>query len=376
MYDFPYEKTSRYEKPWTEEEVTARLTDGSLAFPPAALTAPEQRRTRSGAQQYDGILEARWNGELARYVFEYKSSSTPKILEVATLQARTASAETGLLALVILPYLGENALLDLEQKGISGMDLCGNGVLISPRFRIWRSGSLNRFKENRSIQKPYRGDSSIFARCLLLRREFASLRDLQAFAREKTLGRESKDGTDLSLSTASKVVAALEQEMVVSKQANSIRLTDARRLMDLLRMGADDRIRVRLSGTTTLDTASQWSQLAMAKERCGLRYAATGIASAARYAVLSGITNLTLYVDDLEIACQALKLSPGRAFANIELIDDRKNEVYFDTRKDDLATWSSPIQTWLELSRAGPREQDAAMELQRRILDGGADLIQ
>jgi hypothetical protein len=375
MNNFPFEKTEQFRKSITEIELLQWLQSGSAMLSPAALQVMNTQPILPQRTRADGIIQAEWQGKQALYVFECKATNSPSVLEMATSNAKFAAAETNLLPLIVVPYLREDDLRRLETREASGVDMCGNGILIAPDFRIWRSGAPNRFKDTRPIRNPYRGDSSIFARCFLLRQEFESLKELQTFARQRTFGNNRREDMALSLATASKVVTTLEEELVVSKQGNAIRLTDARRLMDLLRRGSYELEREHLTGKTQLTTEDVWSRIAKANENGELRAVATGITSSSRYRLLSGVDMLSIYVDDLIAASELLEIRPGRAFANIELLVERKNVVYFDARRDGDIVWASPIQTWLELAKAGPRERDAATTLEQQLISGLAEKL-
>jgi hypothetical protein len=74
------------------------------------------------------------------------------------------------------------------------------------------------------------------------------------------------------------------------------------------------------------------------------------------------------YCSDVADALQALgdRFQPTERFATVSLLETRDDEVYFD-RRDDLL--SSPVQTFLELSRGDKRDQETAGDVRRVIMD-------
>jgi len=380
--NFPNGKTSNSRKSPTKEELQDILRDDSSLFAPVHLEFLSADFFL-GDTEADGIIRADWKDKTATYVYEYKSYSTPNSVRMAIDRLRSIELPSGRLPLVIVPYLNPSQLEMLDDIGISGIDLCGNGLLLSSEYRIWRSGYPNVYKDSRPIRNPFAGDSSVFARCFLLQREFASLSELRMFAMRKASvvdtesgqqavgdGFEALQGT-YSLGTASKVVTTLEEELVVRKDGQAIILQDVRRLLFLLRQRQSPQMRKTLDGKTSLTTEEIWSRLAeLRRDSDGHRAVATGMASAGYHKVLSGIDNLSLYVDNLQAAQGVLEVRPGKAFANITLIEDTKNAVYFDARREGVAVWASPIQTWLELTAAGPREREAALELESLWIQG------
>lgn len=120
-----------------------------------------------------------------------------------------------------------------------------------------------------------------------------------------------------------------------------------------------------------LGTSEAWERLA----KGSFRAVVTGDSSAGHYRVLSGQDKLTLYVDDLERASECLEVSIGPLFPNIELIEEQSVLFYFDARLQENIRWASPIQTWLELSHSGPREREAAQQLQPFLRKGEGAML-
>jgi hypothetical protein len=378
------------EPPWTEARLAEELREGGAGLRWIGLRLLDSDVAHGDAPRADGVVEVDWLGRSARFVYEYRASSTPKALETAALQAESYARRTGLLPLVIVPYLSESALRTLEADRVSGVDLSGNGIILAPGMSLWRSGQPNRFREPAAIRNVFRGDSSIIARCFLLRREFQSLTELRQFALDRLHpGRSARsvdagavgtpraeptaaldeaayalarrvtvafDRAALTKGTVSKVVKALAEERIIAREGKASRLVAPGELMDRLRANMPATRRAGIRGRTNLATSEVWNRLG----HSDLEYVATGEGSAAHYGLLSGPDCTSLYVDDLEDACKLLKVRPTGVFPNIELFEEDGHTVYFDTRIDGDARWASPVQVWLELSVAGPREREAA----------------
>jgi hypothetical protein len=369
---------AEWRKPWSEAELPERIRAGELQLPPAALRLVESEPRTPFGSRPDGVLEAAWGERTGRFVFEYKNLSTPKALDAAVSQARRYAAETGLLPLVLVPFLAEERLYELEREGISGVDLSGNGVLRAPDFAIFRTGAPNRYRESQQgIKNVYRGTSALFARCFLLRPAFDSLSELIAFAQSRwnvprdPLGTSRMTAAALTKGTAPKVVQALDAEFIISRNAAGLSLMDPQRLLDRLRQNYRPPAGVPLAGETPLSAADMWKRLGEAPRP--LRYVATGAGSAGRYGVLSGPDQLSLYVTDLDAAASLLQVRATRVFPNIRLIEEKSDVVYFDIRLRGGEQWASPVQVWLELATGGPRERDAAGMLETALLQGHAE---
>ena len=372
-------------KPPTEAEMRQFLLGEGLVLPPVSFRMINQEvdipadLDLSSAQkrrQADGVLEACWQGRSERFVVEYKAQSTPKAIDAAADQAVRYGKALDLPPLIVVPFLSEERLKSLEAQKVSAVDLSGNGVLVGQGFSIWRSGAPNRFKETQSIKNVFRGTSSLYARSFLLRREFASLAELREFALSRfDLGSMEPSGTSrLVKSTASKVVQALEEEQIVFRQGDALRLVNPKRLLEQLQKNYARPPGPRLEGKTSLSPAQAWQRLSSA----GLsgRAVTTGLGSAGYYGALSGIDGLNLYVTDLGEAAALLEVQETRVFPNVWLTEDKSDSVYFDARPQQSARWASPIQCWLELATGGPREQDASQSLEVRLTESGAEDMQ
>ena len=350
----------------SEQSIRERLQAGEVTFPPLRLWLSFRDVQRE--QHTDDVLEVEWQGHTARFVLECRALSTPKILDAAIAQVQRDARLLDLHPMVIVPYLSEDSLRLLEGAGVSGIDLCGNGVVVAPEMAVWRSGQPNRFKSSLPLRNVYRGTSSLIARSFLLRSQFASLGELQAFAQERLI-QQGKEQTSqrLAKGTVSKVVQALEEEKIVLRDQGKLRLLSPQVLLERLQANVRKPSGKRVQGKTPLAVPEVWERLRTSPVRC----VTTGLGSAGHYRVLSGSETLSLYVDDMEEAARLVSVTTGAVFPNIELTQEPDEVVYFDAREENGTLWASPIQTWLELARGGPREREAA-EMLEEILRRGA----
>jgi len=365
------------------------LKEGGIDLPPLNFRLLNSFLSDRQRGDSDLILEATWGDRSDQFICEYKSGNTPRIFAQALLQAHSMASKTvGLLPMVVVPYLSEERLFQLEVQGVSGIDLCGNGVVISPKFRIWRSGKPNRYKNSAPIKNIYRGNSSLFSRSFLLRGEFNSLADLHAFTLDrfagkteivshflseedeslKFVGTEEISATQLAKSTASKVVKSLVEDLLVIRENDVLRLVNPMGLLTALRENYRNPARKVTQAKTSLSSEECWRRLGENRHKPRFRNIATGLGSASHYEVLSGQNSLQLYVDQTIDICKLLESVPTKVFPNLEIIEVDGNIPFFDGRLEGERLWSSPIQTWIELANGNSREQDAARLLESDIL--------
>ena len=343
-----------------EDELVRRLRRGDVLFPPLSLTWEESR-----ARGIDGVVRMVWRKTSFRFAARYKRLSNPKTVAAATEQALEKAQAAGLLPLVVVPYLNEQALNDLERRSVSGIDLCGNGVVIVPgRWYVRRTGNPNLFRAEGVIKNVYRKNSSVVARLFLARPEFDSLQDAS-----DELGRR---GGRVTLSTVSKVCKRLEDDLIIERRRESatrLRLIQPEKLLDRLTANySPPEVKERRTGKLRgIGPPELRARLRAWAEQTGNRVAITGASSVGAYAVMARDGPEEYYCTDAAGAVRALGdgFQASERFATITLLETRDEEVYFD-RRDDLT--ASPLQTFLELSSGDKRDRETADQLRRVIL--------
>lgn len=292
---------------------------------------------------------------------EVKAQSTPAAVWNAAGIVHDARVHNAL-PLVIVPYLDPRRLADLEAQQINGVDLCGNGFINVPgRAYVQRTGNPNRFKDSRPLNNPYKGLSAMVARVLLTQPRWTSLSDL---VREIL-----SSGAELALSQASKAVSALQDDLILSKKGRTIELREPLRLLD--RLGTE--WRVPTFRRSQLLSASMWSrELPRLDTEPGLKWGLLGESSVGQHAMFSQGGPIRVAVSDLSKATQILDLATEsiRNFAAIELLESNYPGFYFDNLVDEQGVrWASQLQTWLELQAGDARQQEAAKDIRRQILE-------
>jgi hypothetical protein len=347
----------------TEREMLERFEAGNTLLPPLIIRSNEIM-TRDDRRQIDALVEAGIPGEdsVFRFVVESKSRPTLEAVQAAGAKAMAAARENEW-PMIQVPYLAPDRLNYLMRVGVSGVDLCGNGVVIIPeRLYVFHSGQPNKYRDSRPLNNPYRGRSSLVARTLLSEPSWPSL--------SKMLQRINRAGTDLSIAHASKSIRALEEELIVRKLGGTIKLQDPARLLD--KLGHEWRPVIRARKAFRLgDNDTSWA--GRLSSNSALRWAVTGASSAPRYVVFSQGAPLRIAVSDLSRAESQLGgVSESiPSFADLELLETDEPGFFFDTSTDEKGVrWASRLQTWLELQAGDARQQSAAREIQRQTLRG------
>jgi hypothetical protein len=307
-------------------------------------------------------VELAWGdqpGEFS-FVIEVKAQSTPLVVRSAIDQVkRFASSQWQ--PMVMVPYLSPERLLDLEREQVSGVDLCGNGIVIVPgRLLVVRTGNSNLYRESRPLGNPYRGRSAMVARMLLMRPQGLTVTEILASVH--------RAGGTLSLPQTSKAVQALVDERIAVKIAGVINLVDSARLLD--KLGNEWRQPV-IRDRRAMRLPSGMDSIALLSSNPELQWAMTGESSVDRHVMFSQGGPRRIAVSNLQLALSLLggTVEAVPNFADVELLETNEPGCFFANDTDERGIrWASKLQTWLELQSGDARQQDAARDLRAQIL--------
>ena len=182
-------------------------------------------------------------------------------------------------------------------------------------------------------------------------------------------------GGEVTLATASKVCSELDNDLVIERKREPggrnqrLRLLRPRKLLDRLDTHyTPPEVTKVFSGNWTLTEErlreELWAWAQETKERIVL----TGESSISAYVVMAREPLQAFYCSSVENASKWLgeSLRQTSRFANVQLRETRDKFVYFDQRKDLVA---SPIQAYLDLMTGDKREQEAAEQVRQFIMD-------
>ncbi len=340
----------------TANEALDRIRVGELVFEPFRMRMSEAPLGTEGRAP-DWWLSLEWAGSAHRFAVEYKSQATPKALTAAIAQAEAVAGDDR--PMVMAPYLGPDALDRLLERSVSGIDFSGNGVIIVPgEWLVLRTGSENRYPDNKPIRAVYSGTSSLVGRALLLRREFPQLKGI----REEITRR----GGEISLGTVSKVIRALEEDLVVVREP-AIRTVQPDLLLDRLVTGYQPPVVDRVIDLQVPDVPGTLDVLASRADELGLRLV---VQSERRYVVApTSVDRVVIYADSLPRLLEDIDVETDPAFPNISVRQTSDQRVYFDRRRAGAIPYAPPLQVYLELASGGKRERETASQLRDDLLE-------
>jgi hypothetical protein len=137
--------------------------------------------------------------------------------------------------MLFMPFLSERQLQELEREGLSGIDLCGNGVVVVPDgLAVFRSGGKNRFPSSALIKNSYRKNSSMVGKIFLLFAGYEAVREIRTKINQRNLLVTRWDKKPMSLSTVSKALKTLEDDLIITREG-AIHLLQPDKLLEKLR---------------------------------------------------------------------------------------------------------------------------------------------
>ena len=344
------------------------LRSGKVALPPVFFRVLKDGPDTTNIG-FDALVEASWRGSKARFVVECKSLSTPKAFKNGLNLLKTEALPNGCWPLLFLPFLNEQQLQELEQEQISGIDLCGNGVVVVPgKFAVFRSGKKNRFSSSAPIKNIYRKNSSMVARVFLSGPAYQTVQEICSEINRRNVLVDRWKKRPMSLSTVSKSLKTLEDDLIIDRKG-MIRLLQPDKLLEKLSQNyiatnikSEIRLKVQAEGETLQQLLRRLSQ------EIDVPIVATGVSSVGQYAVMQRGDLLSVYCPSLEVLAERLPGSRTDRFPNLEIIETDDETVFFDARNDEGFWWASSVQAYLELMSGDKRDKETAEQVRSLIL--------
>lgn len=369
----------------TESEMLALLKAGSISLSPVTLSTREIA-ARLDAPQCDAIVDGTWDDGKAAFVVECKRLGTPKEFANAVLQIQSWDLPDDMFPMLLLPYLKPEQLDELDGLGISGVDLCGNGVITIPgRLKVYRTGEPNRFKSSAAIKNVYRGKTSLVARIFVERSSFPSLQSLREAIVQRDVLSASGLTKPIGLSTVSKALKTLEQDLIVARDDDgTIQLLQRDQLLNKLQRN-DEPLEGQQSIKLKVETDDLSKWVGFYLNAPGTLAVLSGLSSTSQYAVMQREEIYQLYTPDPDALANRMtgkggasqvppNENPGEEtdrFENVVLIKSKRPVDYFGVRTEERLGWASPLQTWLELMRGDKRDRETAGQVREFLLKDG-----
>ena len=346
----------------TESQVLKAFANSPPSFPQleVKVTAAELQ-VPGTSTRIDAVVDVSWEGDRYEFAAEVKARNVPKVLTEAIAQARRLAEQTGRLPMVVVPYLRGEQLDLLAGARVSGLDLCGNALIVVPkRLLVYRTGKPNRYRESLPSRFAYRGATSIVPRVFLCRPSFSSSSELQEEIRKR--------GGNVAPSTVSKALTRMEEDLIVERRDRAVRLLQADTLLDKL---LEAFVEPRISASASLKLTVSLEEL-FERDRT-YRLVLSGASSAEGWAVAGRADRPVLYCDDLYSLRADWLPTVAREdsrFPDVEIRATADPLPFFDVRQRGSVPYASPVQTYLELAKGDKRDRETALQVRDGIVAG------
>lgn len=345
-------------------ELESQLQGGEHYAPlRASQFDPEPRAGETSSFCPEFALSFSWREKTVRFAGAANPRSSPRQVRrvLREIENQLGSLERrDMEPLLALPYLSPAIVELLEEANISGLDLNGNYLLQTDEFVAIRLDQENKYKESGGIKNVFRGTSSIVSR-YLLRESGPHASVTQIHERIKQL-----DGR-ISLSTVSKVLKALDEQLIIEKEDN-ITLLQPEKLLERLRVEYRPPQSEAAAPLKLPEDRTERQQI-LTDLLGGAPWVWSGETSAERYATTTPSQEDQAFAR--ELPADETRLDPYRddRFYNCILRASRDDFIYFDPN----GPWASPIQTYLDLTQGDKREREIARDIKNQILNRFSD---
>ena len=361
----------------TEKEMLDQLREGRVQLPPLIFSFLDEQLDVGEDNRIDAYIEAKWKRKSARFAVECKALSTPKAFQNSVNFLKSLTLPNNSLPMLFMPFLSELQLKELEREGISGIDLCGNCVVVYPgTFSVFRSGGKNRFPSSALIKNIYRKNSSMVGRGFFIFSSFQTVQDIRTTINQRNLLVNRWNKKPISLSTVSKVLKTMVEDLIITRN-ETIRLLQPDKLLEKLWENYNPPVvkkRVRLKIPETNEPILKL--LSERSQQLEMPLIASGTSSVTRYTVMQRGDLLTVYCPKVEMLLKRLPGSQSDRFPNLEFLETEDEPVYFDARQEDGFWWASPLQVSMELMVGDKRDQETAEQLKTLILNNAGAVQQ
>lgn len=343
-----------------ERELKKRFHQESNGYTPLQISDLrfEPKTDEASSFRPDFVVTIAWQEKQVRFVGEIKTRSSPREVKDALLHLKAQSenriGETSD-PLLAVPYLSSSIVELLEETEISGLDLNGNYLLQAEDLVAIRLDRENKYKESEGIKNVFRGTSSIVCRYLLqepgphqsVTRIYEEIQNL---------------GGSVSLSTVSKVLSTLDDELIIEKK-ETIRVLQPKKLLNRLREEYRPP-RSDLSVRLKLPRDRSRREEIITELLGNTIWVWSGETSAERYAATTPSQEDEAFTRKIPSGHERLKEHENERFYNCILRETQEDFVYFGHDNH----WASEIQTYLSLSQGDKREREISFDIEDKIL--------
>lgn len=334
-------------------------------------------------QPFDVSFELRSGPNQVQVLGEIKPAFSPRLLEeIAPWIQRLKSLRADIAVAVIAPSLSPQTQAFCLQNGIDFIDLAGNiSINVPGKFTLQRSGMKSREVVPSSLDSQrninvFSGRSSRILRILLEKPQSWSITGLaKELAAENARFREIAPGAqvefEISLGAVSKVVATLEEQLLVRRRDGNIVVPEPARLLVQWAEKYKERYRWRLRSSfqTNNPFGKDLDAVSAGLQRLSKgTYAFSGAMAASLAAPFVDIEVIDIFLlSDNDAKLRNLK-SQQSVGPSLRFISPYDEGVFMYAKKVGNALIVSDVQAYLDLYARGGRDLKQAEVLLNSVI--------
>lgn len=331
-----------------------------------AVAVEEIEHSLSGPPpNIDVLARISASGQPHVLVCEVKANGQPRFVRSALLQLRAHLAQLGknTTAVLIAPYLSQDARRLCQEQDVGFLDLEGNARIVFDGVFIERSVSSKPPSDRRALRSLFKPKSAQILR-VMLREPSRAWRTI-----------ELAEAADVSLGHVSNVRTALLDREWAHVAPDGLSLIDPDAVLDAWRDAYDALAGRHQSFYTTLhggafDEAAR-TAFATSVDHMDVNVVFASFSAARWFAPYGRSGTQYFYANDYGFhrLHAILKLSPAARGENVTLVLPNDPGVFRDIVEPAPGILcTSPVQTYLDLAAAGERGREAADHLRREKL--------
>lgn len=317
----------------------------------------KSRRHHRGLPKQSFVLEDSMQDERLAFLW----TADPRYAQLAQLADRAArmESENNAHAVVLAPYVSEQAARAAEKFGLDYLDLSGNARIRTNGLLIWVRGQPNRYKRMERRQSPFGPRGSRIARLLLLEPH-----------RWWTPG-ELIERSGLDPSTVSRLLKRLTEDRLIERvgetRSTAVRAVDPYVLLDAWADDSDFSRHHIVEAHLPVTRGSELiRRIARKLDAEQVNYAATGLAGAWLLDRFASFRLGSFYLDSERTPEEVADLVGARLTdrgANLQLIVPNDQGVFDGVQTVDNVDVVSPVQAYVDLLAMPERANEAAEHL-------------
>ncbi|PYV70884.1 MAG: hypothetical protein DMG97_17875 [Acidobacteria bacterium] len=322
-------------------------------------------------QPFDVSFELRSGRNRIQVLGEVKRAFSPRLLEeIAPWIQRLKSLRPDVAVAVIAPFLSSQAQAFCAQNEIDFIDLAGNlSINVPGKFTLKRSGMKSRestpSSENQRTLNVFSGRSSRILRVLLEKPKTWSITELARelateSARFRQITSVEQVTFEISLGSVSKVIASLEEQLLVRRRAGDVVVPEPSRLLVQWAEKYKERYRWRLRSSfqTNNPFGQDLQSISAGIERVATgTYAFSGAMAASIEAPFVDIEVIDIFLmaGEADAKLRTLKAQPSVG-AMLRFIYPYDDGVFMYSKRVGKALVASGVQAYLDLYARGGRD--------------------